>query len=93
MSGYWPPGDLGDDCDGDIAGYDGPVGPVVTAADHFTSNERIEFDAQTAAARAVMDWIDADPARALVGCTPSMIATLAVNAYQDSVNASLEAKS
>jgi hypothetical protein len=22
--GYWPEGDLGDDCDGDIAGYDGP---------------------------------------------------------------------
>jgi hypothetical protein len=30
MSGYWPEGDLGDDCDGDIAGYDGPIRPPIS---------------------------------------------------------------
>jgi len=27
MSGYWPEGDLGDDCDGDLDGYDGKLPP------------------------------------------------------------------
>lgn len=32
MSGYWPEGDLGDDCDGDIDGYDGPISVPVASA-------------------------------------------------------------
>jgi len=50
-------------------------------------DNRIEFDAQTAAAGAVRDWIDntapTDPTQlrpALLGCTPAMVAQIAVNA-------------
>jgi hypothetical protein len=56
--------------------------------DHI--DNRIEFDAQTAAARAVMEWIDKplppeEPRRALIGCTPAMIAQLAADAYRDHI--------
>lgn len=47
-------------------------------------DNRIEFDAQTAAAGAVMDWLDADEYRAFIGCTPAMVAQIAVNAYRRS---------
>lgn len=47
--------------------------------------ERVEFEAMCAAYRAVNEWIDAEPSdgvrRALVGCTPSMVAGVAVKAY------------
>lgn len=44
-----------------------------------------DFDAVTAAYRAVMEWIerpDADPRRGLTGCTPAMVAGVAINAYR-----------
>ena len=50
--------------------------------DHI--DNRIEFDAQTAAAGAVMDWLDGDEYRAFIGCTPAMVAQVAVNAYRRS---------
>ena len=63
--------------------------------DHIT--DRIEFVAQTAAAVAVRDWIDNPPPpspdepwtrRALIGCTPAMIAQTAADAYRRSREAS-----
>lgn len=52
---------------------------------------RIEFNAQTAAAVAVRDWIDNstpsdpfEPRPALIGCTPAMVAQTAVDAYRRS---------
>lgn len=48
-----------------------------------TRAERIEFEARIAADKAVMDWVDrGDNNVALIGCTPSMIAGVAVNAYK-----------
>ncbi|ORA38069.1 hypothetical protein [Mycobacterium aquaticum] len=42
-----------------------------------------DFDAVTAACRAVMEWVDrSDNNAALIGCTPSMVAGVAVNAYR-----------
>ena len=40
-----------------------------------------DFGARIAADRAVMDWVDGDNGVGLVGCTPSMIAQVAVDAY------------
>jgi len=51
-------------------------------ADHFSPAERAQFDAQTAAAKAVRDWLDGDEHRALINCTPAMISQVAVNAYR-----------
>lgn len=49
--------------------------------------ERAEFEAQSAASRAVMAWIDKPhsdgaPGPALIGCTPAMVAQIAVDAYR-----------
>lgn len=46
-----------------------------------------DFDAMTAASVAVREWIDdpdygRDGRRGLIGCTPAMIAGIAVNAYR-----------
>ena len=47
-----------------------------------------DFDAQTAANVAVMKWIDSsDGLRRLVGCTPSMIVGVALQAYRESLAA------
>lgn len=58
-------------------------------ADHFTPTERREFDAQTAAIKAVSDWLatsgERGPEAALINCTPSMIAGVAVNAYKQAL--------
>lgn len=48
-----------------------------------TRAERAEFEAQTAAAKAVMEWVDQPDVNAcLIGCTPAMVAQIAVNAYK-----------
>ena len=60
--------------------------PVVDSwlADNRRASERKrDLAARTAANRAVMAWIDADPGRDLVGCTPSMVAGVAINAFLD----------
>lgn len=42
-----------------------------------------DFDALTAAYRAVTEWVDRpDNGAALIGCTPAMVAGVAVNAYR-----------
>ncbi|OBC14097.1 hypothetical protein A5784_30835 [Mycobacterium sp. 852013-50091_SCH5140682] len=42
-----------------------------------------DSDAVTAACRAVMEWVDRpENDAALIGCTPSMVAGVAVNAYR-----------
>jgi hypothetical protein len=42
-----------------------------------------DFDAVTAARRAVMEWVDRpDNDATLIGCTPAMVAGVAVNAYR-----------
>lgn len=41
-----------------------------------------EWVASAAASKAVAAWFDADPSRGLIGCTPSMVAGVAINAYQ-----------
>lgn len=38
------------------------------------------FAEDVAAAKAVAEWIDADPARELIGCTPAMLAQVALSA-------------
>lgn len=48
----------------------------------MNAQERGEFEAQIAANKAVMEWIDADSSRKLIGCTPAMVAQLAVDAYR-----------
>lgn len=45
---------------------------------------------RTAANKAVMAWIDADPRRGLVGCTPAMIAQVAIDAYLEAVTRSFK---
>lgn len=46
-------------------------------------NRPADFDAVTAAFGAVMEWVDRpDNNAALIGCTPSMVAGVAVNAYR-----------
>lgn len=48
-----------------------------------TRAERVEFDAQTAAAKAIKEWIDHPDVNAcLIGCTPSMLSQIAINAYR-----------
>lgn len=43
----------------------------------------VDFDALTAAYRAVTEWVDRpDNGAALIGCTPAMVAGVAVNAYR-----------
>lgn len=61
--------------------------PAFRSVDQHTGDvaNRGDFDAECAANRAVMDWIDADPSRRLVGCTPAMVAGLAVNAYRETL--------
>ena len=58
-------------------------------ADHFSPAERAQFDAQTAAAKAVCDWLDGDEHRALINCTPAMISQVAVNAYRKALAATI----
>lgn len=55
-----------------------------------TPAERAEFEAMTAACRAVLQWIDADPSRDLVGCTPAMVAHVAVLAYKRAITGAAE---
>lgn len=55
-------------------GAPGPVPPT-------TGPGSTEFQAQTAAAVAVMDWLAADEARAFIGCTPAMVTQIAIQAY------------
>lgn len=50
-----------------------------------------DFDAVTAAYVAVRNWIDdpdygRDGRRGLIGCTPAMVAGIAVNAYREALN-------
>lgn len=52
-------------------------------------DDRTEFEAQTAASVAVMDWLDADEYRAVIGCTPAMVAQIAVNAYRQARDAAI----
>ena len=56
-------------------------------ADHFSPAERAQFDAQTAATKAVCDWLDGDEHRALINCTPAMISQVAVDAYRKALAA------
>ncbi|OBK22543.1 hypothetical protein [Mycobacterium asiaticum] len=46
-----------------------------------------DLTAECAAYKAVTDWIDAQPSRGLIGCTPSMVAGVAINAYRDALAA------
>jgi len=47
-----------------------------------TGHQNADFQAATRAYKAVADWIDADTGRSLFGCTPSMVAGVAINAYR-----------
>lgn len=44
-----------------------------------------EISAECAASKAVTDWFDAQPSRGLLGCTPSMVAGIAINAYRQAL--------
>ncbi|MDP7729523.1 hypothetical protein [Mycobacterium sp. TY813] len=41
-----------------------------------------DLTAECAAYKAVTDWLDEQPSRGLIGCTPSMVAGVALNAYR-----------
>jgi len=56
--------------------------PLNRTLDQHTGDVRPNPNPDTAAYLAVMAWIDAEPTRALVGCTPSMVAAVAIDAYR-----------
>lgn len=70
---------------------DGRAVPLSRPQRKGTHSAPAEFVADTAAAGAVMQWIDSDPNRGLVGCTPAMVAGVAVNAYRKAINTSTAA--
>lgn len=52
-----------------------------TIGSTLPENEQSQFRARVAASRSVMAWLDLDPGRGLIGCTPAMISQVAVDAY------------
>ena len=46
-----------------------------------------EISAECAASKAVTDWFDATSPRGLIGCTPSMVTGIAINAYRQALAA------
>lgn len=55
--------------------------------DESTPTPQAEFEADLEAYEAVRKWVDETPGVMLVGCTPSMIAGVALNAYRKALGA------